>query len=266
MIITLYGSDAYRRRKKLNELIAQFIEKRTHLALEVVHGEEDGALERAEAFWGTSSLFQDAKLLVIKQTLDTADNARFKKFLKKVSSSSVSDTEATLVLSLDTKQITKEFSFLKEKPNRTQEFSYLLGSKFTTFVQGEATLRNTTIEKDALEYLAGAFAGDSWGAIQELEKLALLKPMPISLAVLKNCGVQVEGDFFSYISGWFRKPVPGRLLNLEKLLASKNDPAKVFNVLAYQDSNMLRRFADYDVEIKSGRLEYDEALLELAII
>lgn len=262
MIITLQGPDAYRRKKKLDEITARYLEGNAHLAFEVIDAEEDGALDRAMVFWRTPSLFQDAKLLVIKQAFAMADHGHFKKFLK----DAASGEEATLLLSDDTKQISREFSFLKEKPNLVQEFLYLHATEFASFVRDEAASRNLTIEKNSLEYLAHAFAGDSWGVIRELEKLALLKTSTISIDILKNCGVHTEGDFFSYISGWFRKSVPLRLLNLENLLASKNDPAKIFNVLAYQDQGQLRRFADYDVEIKSGRLEYEEALLELALI
>lgn len=261
MIITLYGSDAYRRKKKLDEIIASFIKKKADLSLKIIDVEEEGGLERAIGFWGTPSLFGDTKLLIIKYAFAITDRNRFKKFFK----NAVVSREATLLLCDGTKQIGKEWAFLKEKPNLTQEFANLSNSKFASFVSEEAKAQNIVIQDSALDYFAKAFAPDSWGAVRELEKLALLGTSPISLDFLKNCGVRIEGDFFSYIFGWFQKSVPSKLKNLEELLIAKNDPAKIFNVLAYQDKSELRRFADYDVEVKSGRLEYEEVLLELAI-
>lgn len=262
MIITLYGPDTYRRKQKLDEIVRSYIEKKANLAYEVVDAEEEGALLRAVVFWETPSLFQDTKLLVVKHALDIAEQSRLKKFLKIAATSK----QSTLVLSEDTKLIRKEFYFLKEKPNQAQEFALLEGPEFFLFVGNEANKRNLKIESSALKILTEAFAGDSWGVVQELDKLTLLRVPQISLDLLKNCDIHREGDFFSYISDWFRKSAPERLQNLEQLFVAKNDPAKIFNVLAYQDKTQLRRFADYDVEIKSGRLEYEEALLELAII
>ncbi|MDP1689297.1 MAG: hypothetical protein Q8L47_04185 [bacterium] len=262
MIITLYGPDAYRRNKKLDQLILSYTEKRANLALEVVDAEDEDGLERARSFLVSSSLFQDTKLVVIKNAISGTDQGQFKKLFKNI----VITEESTLIISDDTKLITKDLSFLKDKPNRVQEFANLNNREFVTFIGEEAKARNINIPNDVVEYLARAFLNNSWGVTQELDKLSLLKSSEITKKLIKNSGVNIEGDFFAYISYWFRKPVSERLLNLESLFASKNDAAKIFNILAYQDQSQLRRFADYDVEIKSGKLEYEEALLELALI
>jgi hypothetical protein len=58
-----------------------------------------------------------------------------------------------------------------------------------------------------------------------------------------------------------------RLAILEKLLES-GDPAMIFNILAvspYADADWKKRIADYDASIKSGKLEYEEVLLELSL-
>lgn len=262
MIITLFGPDAYRRKKKLDELIKSYIEKRANLALEVVDAEDENALESAKSFLMSSSLFQDAKLVVIKNAISGSDQGQFKKLFKNIASTE----ESILIISDDTKLITKDLSFLKEKPNKAQEFANLNYKEFVLFIKEEAVSRAISLSSDVMEYLARAFLNNSWGVIKELEKLSLLESSEITKKLIKNSGVSIEGDFFSYVSYWFRKPIAERLLNLENLFASKNDAAKIFNILAYQDPSQIRRFADYDVEIKSGKLEYEEALLELALI
>ena len=59
--------------------------------------------------------------------------------------------------------------------------------------------------------------------------------------------------------------LPARLSAMTKLL-EREDAAKLFNVLAsqvdVQDKNLM---ADYDVAIKSGRLEYEEVLTEFVL-
>jgi len=58
------------------------------------------------------------------------------------------------------------------------------------------------------------------------------------------------------------------LVALEIILSDrKDDPARVFNSLAYRlgSEGEARLYADYDVAVKSGKLEYEEVLLELAL-
>jgi len=44
------------------------------------------------------------------------------------------------------------------------------------------------------------------------------------------------------------------------------DPAaKIFNILAAQAGEKIPRMADYDIAVKSGKLDYEEVLLDLAI-
>lgn len=262
MVITLYGSDSYRRQKKLHEIISRYKEKRLSLDFEEVDAEEEDALERALEFWSTPSLFQDTKLLVVKQPFAAAGGSDFKKFVK----NAAYKKDATLVLSDTTDRIRQEFSFLKEEPNLVQEFPQLEGAAFTAFIREEIRVRGFLIERDALEYLSRVFHGDSWGVVEELSKLSLLEIFPLTLALLKQSGVREESDFFSCISGWFRKRLAERLYSLEELFNYKTEPAQIFNVLAYQDRGELRRFADFDVEVKSGRLEYEEVLIELALL
>ena len=59
--------------------------------------------------------------------------------------------------------------------------------------------------------------------------------------------------------------VTKRLYALEKVFASQEPAAKIFNILAAQAGELTPRFAEYDIEIKSGKLEYEEVLLDLVL-
>ena len=56
-----------------------------------------------------------------------------------------------------------------------------------------------------------------------------------------------------------------RLTALETLLAMNDPAAKLFNILASQWKEKIPQFAKYDLAIKSGKLEYEEALVDLVI-
>ena len=59
-----------------------------------------------------------------------------------------------------------------------------------------------------------------------------------------------------------------RLIALEKLIGERgDDPARIFNGLAYQLKNAeeAQMYADYDIAVKAGKLEYEEVLLAIAL-
>jgi hypothetical protein len=61
------------------------------------------------------------------------------------------------------------------------------------------------------------------------------------------------------------KEVSGRLRALETLLAQSDPAAKIFNILASQWKEKTLQIADYDFAVKSGKLEYEEAVLDLVL-
>ena len=59
-----------------------------------------------------------------------------------------------------------------------------------------------------------------------------------------------------------------RLVDLEILFGHQEEPVKIFNILATSYLNTvfsLQKLADYDAAIKSGKLDYEEALVDLAL-
>ena len=49
------------------------------------------------------------------------------------------------------------------------------------------------------------------------------------------------------------------------MLALNDPPAKLFNILASQWQEKILQIAELDFAVKSGKMEYEEALLELII-
>jgi hypothetical protein len=56
-----------------------------------------------------------------------------------------------------------------------------------------------------------------------------------------------------------------RLYAFESMLALGDPAAKIFNILASQWQEKIPHMAEYDLAVKSGKVDYEEALVDLLI-
>lgn len=245
MIICLYGLDSYSRIKKQKEIIAEY--KSRHSGLTV--GRFDFG-EDFKSFVRSGSLFGGKKLTIISNfTADiTKEDILFIKSLVK--------DESIIVLISEDKKLGREFDFLTKKPCLSQEFDNLSIKQFARFLLKEANERNIKLNNQLISILANNFCPDGWGAVMELEKLALLDKPEVNLkSQLPN--------LFNMIYELKSRNLKNRLVALEFLLKNE-DEAKVFNLAAYSIGQK-KKFAQYDAMIKSGKLDYETALTEAVI-
>lgn len=249
MVIYLFGPDSYRRGEKLREVVSEYEKKHSRLTIERFDLEEEGAKENLAEFLASTSLFEPTKLAVVSG-LETTDK-KFGDSLKLC----LEDKNTTLVVVAD-KKLGKDFAWLQES-RHAQEFEHLESSPYLAWAKKEAEKRGAKISPETLRLLRETYAGDSWGLITELEK--------ISLGGKFEGGLDIP-EFFPLVqrikgSG----TLPQRLSALAHAL-DHEDPAAVFNVAASIASPEQKvKFADYDVAVKSGKLEYEEVLLDLVI-
>ncbi len=273
MIIFLYGPDSYCRRKKLNEILDQY--KKKHMALNIgrfdfLENDGDDEFLRLQEFSLSDSLFENEKLAVGEDIFEWVSKENQKKaveFLK----SNLEEKKTTLII-LSNKAPIKAFDFLLKKPSLSQEFENFEGDKLKFFIKKESEERGIEFNIKAISFLADVFIGDSWGLINELDKFSLLNKKSFSADDLKKIIDYYKPisslDFFTKIKNFsFSRSLAQKMENLESLLESE-DSAKIFNFLASFSSNqpaLIQKFADYDVAVKSGKIEYEEVLLDLAI-
>lgn len=247
MIIYLYGPDSYRRQEKLKEIVANY--KKKHLAITIDKFAE-GEFGRLEDFIKNQSLFDEFKLAIIFESasLRTApENKNFAELLK----THLNSKSTILAISVD-KKLPKEFGFLLEKSVVSQSFEELSGLYLENFIKKEAEKRGMKLSPDVFRKLIIANRSDLWGIVNDLDKLELGGKLEDGL---------VEPEFFSLINRAKR----GDITALEILL-SKQEPAMIFNIIASQAGPDLKeKMANYDVAIKSGKLEYEEALLDVIL-
>lgn len=261
MLIYLYGTDAYRKRKKIRELVDRFQKKYSTLTVErffVSDGDEvDGLLRN---FAAAQSLFVTEKLGIIfgLDELKAIEVKPYAAILKPF----LEDKQVHFLVVTD-KKVPAALSFLTKKPAVVEVFESPKGVAFTSFIEEEATRCGAKISPAYVHALSEQYAGDSWGVVTHLEMMAL--GSSTSLTMNGAIDPSVRYDFFPLVQSLKSPSSTTRVSALSRLL-EREDPAAVFNVFASLVSPAQKPLlADYDVAIKSGKLEYGEALLELIL-
>ncbi len=239
MIIYLYGPDSYRRQKKLKEITFAYKQKHLGLTTENFDLIEEEAWTRFRQFLGAQSLFGSSKLAIISGLGELKDKEVFK-IIKPLM-----EVEGLTLVILEDKKLNKDFDFLLHKPALSQNFDYLNPNQLSAFIKKEIQKREISLPINLINLLAETYASDTWGLVTELDKLAL------------------GGEFEKILPHINIFRTKFNLISLEHLLINE-DPAKIFNLIAYQTREK-EKFADYDAAVKSGKLDYETALLDLAI-
>ncbi len=267
MVIFLYGEDSYRRNQKVKELVEVYQKKYPALEVRIFDFEEEPeSWVKVKDFLGQLSMFAKTKLAVVKEAtavIETGWVEVVKNQLK---------TPETFVLLSDQRKAGKEFNFLLRKPVEQHFFPELEGQLLFAFLKKESQKRQLTFSYDAWKFFCIYIANSlnrSLQAVNDLEKIALAGfPQPISLTDLRlvirfEKREAVWRAATEILSSNFR----GRRLGLlERILLQKEAPNYLFNSLAYQaDGRQALNLADYDIFVKSGGLEYEEALTDFVI-
>jgi hypothetical protein len=253
MIFYLYGPDTYRRNQVLRETIRNNYEKKhSGITVREFSFEQDGALENLTSFLSAGSLFDTTKLAILTEPEEAKPKA-----LANFLNEHAEDKNHTIVVVAD-KKLTKEFAFMLEKPVKAQEFALLDRPHMLSFLKKEAErIGFTAVTAEALNALADAYADDTWSAVTELQSVAHGK---------KFEAPQMIPDFFPLIQGVKGGGVASRQLGALHHLLEHHDAAMVFNMIAsMSDGSTKMQMADYDVAIKSGKMDYPEALLDLIL-
>lgn len=256
MIIFLYGPDSYRRAYKEREIIDAYHSKHGSLSSAWFDLGEKNGLDGLKEFLANSSMFEPDKLAVIEQPFKAAAGElqdALKPYLD-------NGTKTTILIVSESKAPAK-LSFLISKPSRSQEFGLLSGKELENFILKEAEDRGVKLKTGVVGELAQGFGGDTWSIVTELDKLVLMKKQVVEAKALPN--------YYELINGLkYGRDIRSRVVALELILSErKDDAARVFNSIAYKLKSAREAvlLADYDVAVKSGKLDYEEVLLDLAL-
>lgn len=259
MLIYLYGHDSYRLNQKLASIIDSYKKKHSGLTIDYfalsseVSAKEE--FDRLKNFIGSQSLFGGSRLAVASNFLNEKEQAEFlKNFLEHKTASLIVISE---------KLLGKDFNFLLKKPVLSQNFEPLTAAQLAVFIKKKAENINLKLPSETINSLIRANGSDLWGIIRELEKISLGGETDN----MGSARLPAGGDFFAMISKLSeRAPFSSKISSLTWLLET-DEPAKIFNMLSsfVKTAEEKIKMADYDLAIKSGKLEYEEALLDLVI-
>lgn len=268
MIIFLYGPDDYRRSEKKRSIVVEFSKKRSEIGLGVFDLEEKTSLESLGQFLKTQSIFETAKLAVLENAFEL-DAPKLAKLLKPF----IEEKNITILITEKDKPV-KALGFLLEKPTISQKFEQLAGAEWTAFIQAEAKKNDVKLTPAAAQFLGTIYAGNTWGLITEIEKLSGFKNSAAGASAtgavidkkdLDIFDFEVAPNYWGLINGLKNYDIKNRLYAFETMLAANDPPAKIFNILASQWQEKTPHMAEYDLAVKSGKVDYEEALVDLLI-
>jgi DNA polymerase III delta subunit len=275
MIIFLYGPDDYRRTQKKKAIIAEFEKKRSGLGIASFDFDEYGEKEGLDAFGGflrNRPIFEAARLAVVENAFEI-DAKKLAAVLAPIISE-----KGLQVLIVERDKPVKALAFLLEKPVLSQKFEALVGAELVSFIKEEGKKRGIAFADSAAAFLATVYVGQSWAAVTEIEKLASLKGAPVDASGAEKTGfatitrrdldafdLEAAPNYWALLNGMKSFDIHNRMQALETLLGINDPPAKIFNILSAQAGEKIGRMAAYDLAVKSGKLEYEEALVDLAL-
>lgn len=252
MLIVLYGPDSYRRVQKLGEIVEGhrgLLYERFDLA------QADAVLELRD-FVDTPSIFPGERLAVLDNILDAPSQRDVKELLK----SCRGRKDITVVANLERKP-PANYAFLLEFADEQYAYPLLKKEEFAAFVRNVAESCGVSLDEETARLLVEVYEGDSWAVVTELTQLSFSKEEKLRISSAPS--------YFGLVHALKRgRGLRGRVVALEYLLSSRgDDPARIFNSIAYSlgNSSEAERLANYDILVKSGKLEYEEALLALAL-
>jgi len=264
MIIFLYGVDDYRRQLKKHEIIGEFNKKRSEIGLDFFDLENASAQEELIGFLGNQSIFESAKLAVIENAFEVPA-PKLAKLLKPF----LTIPNITLLITEKDKPV-KALSFLLEKPAIAQKFEALTGAEWIGFINAEAKKRGVSLTDAAARFLSDVYHGNTWGVVTELEKLSGFvgaggATKAIDKKDLNVFDLEVAPNYWGLMNGLKSYDLKNRLYAFESMLAIGDPAAKIFNILASTWQEKTPHMAEYDLAVKSGKVDYEEALVDLLI-
>ena len=258
MIIFLYGPDDYRRAESKKEIIARSEKNHKGARPSVFDLEDKNNIDSFESFIRNQPIFETSKSAILENAFEM-DSSALAKLLKPL----VTDKNTNVLLS-ERKKPVKELNFLLNDPVKVLEFENLEGSDLLAFIKKESKTLGLALDAAATRFLAGVYEGDLWALATELQKIASFK-LSVTLEDLDSFELEIAPDYWPLMNGMKSPDRKNRMMALEKLFSINDPAAKTFNMLASQWREKTAAMAEYDFAVKSGKLNYEEVLLALAL-
>jgi DNA polymerase III delta subunit len=279
MITFLHGADDYRREQRLRELIKAYRKKYAVFSVSQFDFDDTDDILRFRDFCSQQTMFEDKKLAVITDAFSIKASEEAQAILKSALTNEhvivfVSEfTDINNARPRDRVVVPKDLLFLLNPPTYIESFDLLPDGKLAFFILTEAKKRDILVSPEAADFLVFALRRDTQLIMNELEKIALYYNEPGKELSRQDVELLVDylesPDIFAFTNAVTRQgPIASRLTPLERLFINQEEPAKIFNIFAknpFIDLSIVRMLADYDIAIKSGKLDYETAFVDLCL-
>ena len=238
MIILLYGSDNYRSRQKLNEIVNHYQKTaKTGFNLMFFDDKKLDFTDFKDVF-KQRSMFNEKKLVVLFNCFDNKD---FKEKLYKNIDPLINSKDVLLIY--QETDILKRDSFLNflMKKAKVQQFDILKGEKLKDWVKQEFNRFNTEISLEALNKMIDFIGSDLWLFSNEIKKLVNYKknkkinPQDIDLLVKPK----IETAIFKTIDAIAQKDKKTALILINQHLDKGENPVYLLSMISFQFRNLL---------------------------
>ena len=263
MIIFLYGEDTWRKIQRKKEIIKNFKDKNPDIVLNIVNIDlEECSIDSFLEIIQSQSIFENKKFIVLSGIFSN-ENKNNKKLAEEIKIALKNQNLHILIQ--EKEKPPQNFSFLLKKPVFFEKFEKLKGQKWKNFVLNQIKKRDLNLTTSAINLISEVYEGNSFALITELDKIMLLNKKTIDLKDLNNINIEIKPDFNFIFKDLASSNLKQRLNAFENLISLNEDSAKIFNILAYFWREKTQFFAIYDRAIKSGKLDYEEALLDIIL-
>ena len=260
MFIFLYGSDIYRSRQKLKEIISYY-KQSCHGGFNLKHfkGENlifQDIIDEIQQV----SIFNEKKLLVFKNSFSNKD---FKKSFLKNSEKFIQLND--IILFYEEKEVSQQdplFVFLK-KEGKCQEFKLLNNQKLEVWMKKEFSAYNVEINPIAIQTLIDFVGNDLWRLSNEIKKLASYKKQGKKIEIIDVellVRPKIEADIFKTIEAMALKNKKQAISLLHKHLERGDNSLYLLSMISFQFRNLLiikeliQKGLPYNLLAKEARL------------
>ncbi len=263
MLILLSGDNEFERSRYANALVDEFVKKHGNLGVQKFSFPENSLPEVVD-FVRNFSFFSPIKLCSFQgfdsATLGKSDLKDFLTLLELVKKD-----ERNVILISATK-LPAEFNALLSEASITKEFSVPESRSLVDFIQKEARRRGLSLTDSDASSMIESFGNDLTGMVNEIDRLSFSHEkiqkddysgyeLFSAISKLRYSKTRAEKMFYLEIIFSYLDADAGHAFNLLSATAPKSERAE----------DWYARFADYDVAVKSGNLNYEEVLLDFAL-
>ena len=123
---------------------------------------------------------------------------------------------------------------------------------------------NLKIEPTASSKLIKSYGTNLWGIYTELQKISGLTQI-VSAQNIEALGFENVSEYWPTLNALRSANLGERLWALETLFLQGEPAVKTFSILAGSRGSNPKTFSEYDLLIKSGKLDFDEAVIDLVL-